>query len=60
MSRKVILSISILLILIEIGFITTVLKSGERQLAASVTIITTLAAQIRDYTRPLPKLGKLR
>lgn len=60
MSRKVTLSISILLILIEIGFSTAVLKSGERQLAASLNLIAELAAQIRDYTRPLPKLGKLR
>ena len=59
MSRKVIYSISALLLAFEIGLSAVVVNSGERQISASLAGITVLAARVRDYSRPLPKLGRL-
>ncbi len=57
MKRKIVLSISVLLILVEIGAGTAVLKSGERQLAASFAGIAAVVALVRDYARPIPRFG---
>ncbi|NNE86170.1 MAG: hypothetical protein HKN28_19570 [Alphaproteobacteria bacterium] len=59
MSRKVIYSISALLLVFEIGLSAIVVNSGERQISASLAGIGTLAAQVREYSRPLPKLESL-
>jgi hypothetical protein len=59
MGRKVIYSISALLLVFEIGLGIIVVNSGERQISASLAGIAALAAQVRDYSRPLPKLGRL-
>lgn len=59
MSRKVIYLISALLLVFEIGLSAIVVNSGERQISASLAGIAVLAAQVREYSRPLPKLGRL-
>lgn len=59
MSRKVIYSISALLLAFEIGFSAFVVSSGERQISASLAGVAALAAQVRKYARPLPTLGRL-
>jgi hypothetical protein len=56
MSRKVIYSISALLLVFEIGLSAMVVNSGQRQISASLAGV---AAQVREYARPLPKLGRL-
>jgi hypothetical protein len=59
MSRKVIYSISALLLVFEIGLSAIVVNSGERQISASLAGIATFAAQVREYSRPLPMLESL-
>ncbi len=57
MKRKIVLSISALLILVEIGASTVVFKSGERQLVASFAGVAAIVALVRDYARPIPRFG---
>jgi hypothetical protein len=54
MRRKIILLISALLIVFDIGFTVAVYDAGERQLAATLEAIATVAS---DYLRPIPRLG---
>ncbi len=57
MKRKVVLSISALLILVEIGASTAVIRSGERKLAASFAGVAAIVELVRDYARPIPRFG---
>ena len=59
MNRKVVLSISALLLVFDIGFTTVVINSGERRAAATFAGVAAIAALVRDYTRPFPTLGGL-
>ena len=52
MPRKIILSLSAALILLEIGLSTALFTSGERQLAASLAGVIEL---VRELSRPVPK-----
>ena len=53
MKRKVILFISGLLILFDIGFTVAMFNAGERQFTATLEAAATL---VRDYLRPIPTL----
>ncbi len=59
MSRKLIYSISAVLIIIEISVSAAVVRAGEQRLAASLAGVAAIVAQVREYTHPLPKLGRL-
>jgi len=54
MRRKIILSVSVVLIIVEVGFSTAVFTSGERQIAASLARV---AALVRELSRPIPKFN---
>ena len=60
MRRKIVIIISALLIVFDIGFTVAMYGAGERQLAAAVEAAAEAVALVRDYIRPLPKLGGLR
>ncbi len=60
MSRKIVLSISALLIVFEIGFTVAVYDAGERRLAATIEAAAEAVALVRDYVRPFPRLGERR
>jgi hypothetical protein len=51
--RKVTLSIAAVLIMFDIGFTAMAVDAGERRVTAGVAAI---AALVRDYIRPIPKL----
>ena len=57
MNRKVFLSISALLIVVDIGVTAAVLSSGQRRLAVALEGAAAIAALLRDFTRPIPRLG---
>ncbi|MFT5181499.1 MAG: hypothetical protein ACI8S3_001383 [Alphaproteobacteria bacterium] len=60
MSRKVVFSISALLLFVEIGIGTAALKSGERQFAESRASVAAIFELVRKYSRPFPRLRTLR
>jgi len=53
--RKIVITISALLIVFDIGLTVVVYDAGERQLAATLEAVTT---QVRDLLRPIPRLGE--
>lgn len=56
MSRKVTLSISALLMVIDLSVTAALLKSGERRLAASVAIAAAIVELAHGITNPIPRL----
>ena len=59
MNRKVVLFLSVLLLFIEIGIGAAMLISSAQQLSASRVGVATIFARVREYSRPLPKLGDI-
>ena len=53
MKRKIVLSISALLIVAEIGFSAAIFTAGERQITASLARVIAL---VRELSRPIPKI----
>ena len=54
MKRKIVITISVLLIVFDIGFTVAVYDAGERQLTATLEAVATL---VGDFLRPIPRLG---
>ncbi len=58
MKRKFTLSIAALLIVFDIGFTAVAVDAGARRIAAAREGVATIVAFVRDYIRPIPKLGR--
>jgi hypothetical protein len=54
MRRKIVLLISALLIVFDIGLTLAAFNAGERRLTATLEAVATL---VSDYLRPIPRLG---
>lgn len=57
MRRKIVIIISVLMVIFDIGITVAVYDAGERQLAAAVEAAAEAVALVRDYVRPIPRLG---
>lgn len=45
------------MVIFDIGITVAVYDAGERQLAAAVEAAAEAVALVRDYVRPIPRLG---
>lgn len=59
MNRKAVLTISAVLIAVDISFTAAVFNAGARQLTATLEGVAAIFALVDDLVRPFPKLGEL-
>jgi hypothetical protein len=56
MKRKITLTISALLILLDIGVSAALFNAGQQRVSAIATAANAAMELLRDYTRPYPTL----